>query len=270
MSILDKKKTGCIGTGNIGTAILSSLAKETSKENLYCYDTDKARMEALSADLGIKAAASPEDLAQNCNVIILAVKPDVIRTVLQAVRNSVRQKIIISVAAGISTSLIKKEIAPSSASVIRVMPNTPALIREGMTVISPADEKDEESLKIAEEIFSAMGAVITLPEKHMDAVTAVSGSGPAYGFTVIQAMADGGVKMGLPRDKAVVLAAQTILGAAKMVLESNDDPITLRGKVTSPGGTTIEAVHILEKAGFSGILMDAIEAATVKSEKLGK
>jgi pyrroline-5-carboxylate reductase len=138
-----------------------------------------------------------------------------------------------------------------------------------MSVISTAKDTDDKLLAIAGEIFSCLGRVLILPEKHMDAVTAVSGSGPAYGFTLIQGMIDGGVKSGIPRDKATILAAQTILGAAKMVLDSQDDPITLRGKVTSPGGTTIEAVHILEKAGFSGIIMDAIEAARVKSEKLG-
>jgi pyrroline-5-carboxylate reductase len=138
-----------------------------------------------------------------------------------------------------------------------------------MSVISPASDTDNKLLAISEEIFSYLGRVMILPEKLMDAVTAVSGSGPAYGFTLIQAMVDGGVKMGLPRDKATILAAQTILGAAKMILESKDDPITLRGKVASPGGTTIEAIHILERSGFSGILMDAIEAAKCKSEKLG-
>lgn len=269
MSALNNIKIGCIGAGNMGSAILTCLAKNIKKENIYCFDIDKSKLEFLSSGINIQVSDSANDLAISSDVIILAVKPDMVRPVLLEIKNNVSTKLLISIAAGISISYLN-EIVHAPKNIIRVMPNTPSLIGEGMSVISAENTIDEKWLNIAEEIFSFLGKVIMLPEKMMDAVTAVSGSGPAYGFTLIQAMIDGGVKMGIPRDKATTLAAQTILGAARMVLESKEDPIALRGKVTSPGGTTIEAVHILERAGFSGIIMDAIEAAKIKSEKLGK
>jgi pyrroline-5-carboxylate reductase len=153
--------------------------------------------------------------------------------------------------------------------IIRAMPNTPALIGEGMTVLSPNSSLDNESLEAVKEIFQLTGNVLVLPEKHLDAVTGLSGSGPAYVFTFIQALADGGVKMGIPRKEAELLSAQTVLGAAKMVLEGGKGPVELRNSVTSPGGTTIEGLHSLEKGGFSGLVMDAVEAATKRSKNLG-
>jgi pyrroline-5-carboxylate reductase len=147
------------------------------------------------------------------------------------------------------------------------MPNMPALVGEGMTVLSTTSA-DNDDIEIAQQIFGALGKVMVVSEQLMDAVTAVSGSGPAYVFTLIQAMADAGVKSGLARDSAVTLAAQTVLGSAKMVLQGQE-PIVLRGKVASPAGTTIDAIHVLEKHGFSGIIMDAIEAAFLKSRTLG-
>jgi len=138
-----------------------------------------------------------------------------------------------------------------------------------MSVLAAGKEADPGQIELAEAVFSAVGMTMVLPEKLMDAVTALSGCGPAYAFTMIQAMADGGVKLGIPRDRAVLLAAQTMAGAAAMVMETGREPMTLRGMVTSPGGSTIEAVHCLERAGFSGILMDAMEAAALKSATLG-
>jgi pyrroline-5-carboxylate reductase len=199
--------------------------------------------------------------------VILAVKPDVIIPLVRNHAAALKQKPVISIAAGIAIASVKE--ALGGGTVIRVMPNTPALIGQGMSVISADASCDGEILKTVEMIFACLGKTMQLPEKLMDAVTALSGCGPAYAFTVIQAMADGGVKLGIPRDKALVLAAQTLAGAANMALASDKGPIELRGMVTSPGGSTIEAVHCLERAGFSGTLIDAIEAAARKSEKLG-
>jgi pyrroline-5-carboxylate reductase len=267
MSILKDIRIGCIGTGNMGNAIVSRLAENYKKENIFCFDTDKSRLDQLKSSLCIQTSDSAKSIADKCDVIILAVKPDIIKSVLLEIKHNLQKKVIISIAAGISTEYITE--VSGSQNVIRVMPNTPALIGEGMSVVSPGKIADDISVKIAEEIFSYLGLVLILQEKHMDAVTAVSGSGPAYVFTFIQAMIDGGVKSGLPRNEATILAAQTVLGSAKIVLENNTDPISLRGQVTSPGGTTIEAVHVLERSGFSGIIMDAVEAAKIKSEKLG-
>jgi len=177
--------------------------------------------------------------------------------------------IIVSIAAGVTIAAMEQA-AGGDKKLIRVMPNTPSVAGEGMSVLSPNKNIDAKALDIVENIFSQIGKVLVLSEELMDSVTGLSGSGPAYVFTFIQALTDGGVKMGIPRDKSLVLAAQTVLGSAKLVLETGEDPISLRGKVTSPGGTTIEGVHILEKKGFSGIVIDAVEAGTLKSRKLGE
>lgn len=252
----------------MGNAIISNLSKNINAANLHCYDIDNTRIESLKTQYGITGSGSIKNLAKKSDIIIIAVKPDTVDSVLKDLKEHVAGKIIISIAAGITIESIRKALKTPK-SIIRVMPNTPALIGHGMSVISTENNAEEKDLKIAEQIFSFMGKILVLPEKLMDAVTAVSGCGPAYGFTLIQAMTDGGVKQGIPRDKALLLSAQTILGAAQMVLKSYEDPITLRGKVTSPGGSTIEAVHVLEKAGFSGIVMDAIEAAKNKNTELG-
>ncbi len=269
MGILDKKIIGCVGAGNMGTAILTRLSQTLNKDNIVCFDIDKAKLDSLKKDIGIRTAKTVKELSNECDIIILAVKPDIIAAVAKEIDASIKDKIIISIAAGVSINSIKENLK-SSHKIIRVMPNTPALIGEGMSVLSPDADVDDESLETAKEIFKSVGMVEVLPEKLMDAVTALSGCGPAYGFTLIQAMTDGGVKMGIPRDKALTLAAQTIAGAAKMIINNKEEPIILRGRVTSPGGSTIEAVHVLEKTGFSGIVMDAIDAARTKSEKLGK
>lgn len=266
--MLNKSIIGCIGTGNMGTAIISNLSKNMNAANLICFDIESIKIEDLKTRFGINSAASVKDMAKKSDIIIIAVKPDTISSVLKDLKEHVKEKTIISIAAGITIESIKKALKEPK-SVIRVMPNTPALIGHGMSVISSDIDTDEKEIQKAEQIFSFMGRILVLPEKLMDAVTAVSGCGPAYGFTLIQAMTDGGVKQGIPRNKALVLSAQTIMGAAQMVLKNEEDPITLRGKVTSPGGSTIEAVHVLEKAGFSGIIMDAIEAAKNKTTELG-
>lgn len=268
MRILDKKVVGCIGTGNMGRAIISCLSKSVSKDNILAFDVDKSKLETIKKDFDIKSTNTIRHLTDISDIILIAVKPDAVNSVLEEIRDNISNKIIISIAAGVSISSIK-EILSSSQRIIRVMPNTPALIGEGMSVISPDKDVDEEALTIVEELFSFLGRVLVLPEKLMDAVTAISGCGPAYGFTLIQAMTDGGVKMGIPRDKALILSAQTILGSARMIIENEEEPIILRGRVTSPGGSTIEAVHVLEKHGFSGIIMDAIEASKEKTESLG-
>ena len=267
MMRLTEMKIGCIGAGNMGGAILSRLSGKLNKNYIYCFDIDINRLGSITEKLGINSSESVKDLAKKSDIIILAVKPDIIIDVLKEINAG--DKIIISIVAGISINTINKNLK-SKNKTVRVMPNTPALIGEGMSVISPDAGIDKNTEDIVIEIFSCVGKVLILPEKLMDAVTAVSGCGPAYGFMLIQAMTDGGVKMGIPREKALVLASQTILGAAKMVINSSEEPIILRGKVASPGGSTIEAIHVLEKEGFSGIIMDAIEAAKNKSEKLGK
>jgi len=265
-----KKIIGCIGTGNMGSAIMLRLATGLDPAMMRIYDKDPSRTETLSRGTGVKVSKTPKELAAESGVVIVAVKPDAVVAVIGEIRDALKPgAILVSIAAGVSIAAIEI-VAGSQVRIVRVMPNTPSMVGEGMSVLSPNDHVDEQSLLEVEQIFAKIGRVAVLPEKLMDAVTGLSGSGPAYVFTFIQALADGGVKLGIPRDKAVMLAAQTVLGSAKYVLESGEDPSTLRGRVTSPGGTTIEGIHVLERSGFSGIVMDAVEKAAQKSQKLGE
>ncbi len=253
----------------MGGAILTRLVAGADPSKISVYDIVAGKADALAHSIGITAAKSPEDCALASDILIIAVKPDAVVAALGAIRGVVTSdSIIVSIAAGISIAAMEK-ILGQSMKIVRVMPNTPSMIGEGMSVLSPNGTVDDNSLLEVERIFSKIGRVLVLPEKLMDAVTGLSGSGPAYVFTFIQALADGGVKLGIPRDKALVLAAQTVMGSARYVLESGEDPIALRGKVTSPGGTTIEGIHVLERSGFSGIVMDAVEKAAQKSQRLG-
>lgn len=265
-----KKIIGCIGTGNMGSAIMLRLATGLDPALLMIYDKDTARSDTLSRGAGISVSSTPQSLASESGVVIIAVKPDAVPAVIGEIRGALKPgAIIVSIAAGVSIAAIEV-LTGSPVKIVRVMPNTPSMVGEGMSVLSPNDHVDEQSLLEVEQIFSKIGKVTVLPEKLMDAVTGLSGSGPAYVFTFIQALADGGVKLGIPRDKAIMLAAQTVLGSAKYVLESGEDPAALRGRVTSPGGTTIEGIHVLERSGFSGIVMDAVEKAAQKSQKMGE
>lgn len=266
---LETIKTGCIGLGNMGSAITRGLASAMPAENIHGFDVDTERAAALSTDTGINTVSSLKDITDSCDFIILAVKPDKIIDITTELKSTLKPgTVLISVAAGISIGVIEAALQEKQ-KIIRCMPNTPSLVGAGMLVLSPNAEMDQENIDTACAMFEVLGEVMVLPEKMMDAVTGVSGSGPAYVFTMINAMADGAIRMGIPRDKALTLAAQTVYGAAKMVLETGEDPFTLRGRVTSPGGTTIEGVFELEDAGFSGIVMRAVEAATKKSKQLG-
>lgn len=268
MSIL-LKKIGFVGTGNMGSAIISGLAEKAPHKNIIVYDTSRAKTEKLSARYEITTTESVKSLSEISDIIIIAVKPDIVESVLDQIKTIDDSKIVVSIAAGFSIKKIES-ILGSTKKIARVMPNTPALIGESMTAISANSSLDNESLRLVETIFESVGETTVVPEKLMDAVTGLSGSGPAYVFTFIQALADGGVKMGLDRETSLLLAVQTVIGSAKMVAETGEDPITLRGKVTSPGGTTIDAVHVLVKSGFSGIVMDAVETAANKSKALGE
>lgn len=259
---------GCVGAGNMGGAIVAGLAAKISASQVAFFDTDERKSAALREKTGGLLCATAGELCDKSDIIILAVKPDAVLGLARDLGVKLKGKLILSIAAGVTLSALEKA-AGDGSRVVRAMPNTPALVGEGMTVLAAGSNVSDEMMGQAEQVFAAIGRTMVLPEKLMDAVTAVSGCGPAYAFTMIQAMADGAVKHGIPRDRAVVLAAQTLAGAAKMVMETGTEPMALRGMVTSPGGSTIEAVHCLERAGFSGILMDAIEAAAKKSESLG-
>jgi len=260
---------GCIGAGAMGSALLKRLAAQGGADDLIAFDIDEGKADALASSMGIRAAQSAQECASGSDVVIVAVKPGTVPSVCAAIKDVLaRNKVIVSIAAGVTLRELESILGREKA-IVRAMPNTPALVGEGMTVLSPNTSTEDASISRVEGIFSSLGRVMILPETLMDAVTGLSGSGPAFVFTFISALADAGVKLGIPRDKALVLAAQTVFGAAKYALESGEDPALLRGRVASPGGTTIEGIHVLERSGFAGIVMDAVEQAALKSKKLG-
>ena len=257
-------KIGIIGLGNMGSAIANGISGSFPGKNIYAYDINPEKIKEFP---DVQTTLYIDEVIDSSTILIIAVKPDRVNEILLKLNNY--KGIIVSVAAGIKLESLKKSAGPDK-KLIRAMPNTPAVSGCGMTVLSPGENIQPDEIITVQEIFSTTGRVIVLDEKFMDAVTGVSGSGPAYVFTFIQAMADGAVKMGIPRDYAQILAAQTVYGSAKMFLDKSENPIKLRDQVASPGGTTIEGIHVLEKAGFSGIIINAIEAAALKSKELGK
>jgi pyrroline-5-carboxylate reductase len=243
------------------------LAGGVHAETIMVAEPLQPRRDFLSSEYSVLTDDNL-DVARQADIIVLAVKPQVAASVLTGLEPvASADKLIISIMAGISTGFIEETLT-NGVRVVRVMPNTPALVQSAATAISPGRKATDQDLEIAAGIFSLVGTVVTVPEKQMDAVTGLSGSGPAYVFTFIEALADAGVKNGLPRDVAAKLAVQTVLGAARMAAETAEHPALLRERVTSPGGTTIAALHTLERGSFRGLIMDAVDAACKRSKEL--
>jgi len=264
------KDLGIIGTGKIGSALLKRLISTNTidRSKIIIFDIDENKRNKLSEEFKVESAVSNEELARSSKYILVAVIPQVIDTVLKEIKTIItNEQIIISIAAGVSFNHINKFINPS-VGLIRIMTNTPALIGAAATAIAHNENIKDHQLEFVKGIFDAVGMVVELEERHLDAVTGLSGSGPAYIFIIIEALADGGVKMGLPRDIAVNLAAQTVLGSAKLLLKTKKHPAELKDMVSTPGGTTITAIHELESAKIRATLISAVEAATIKSKSL--
>ncbi len=265
-----EKELGIIGVGKIGSALLKRIicTNTIEKNNIIIYDIDETRLKERTIEFDVHSAKNNADLARSSKFILIAVIPQVINKVLHEIGSIItEQQTVISIAAGISlnhiNSFIDKDIG-----LVRVMTNTPALIGAAATAIAYNKKVNEQELEFAKKIFNAVGLVVELEEKHLDAVTGLSGSGPAYIFIIIESLADGGVKMGLPRDIAQKLAAQTVLGAAKLLIETNKHPGELKDMVATPGGTTIAAIHEIESAKLRATLISAVEVATLKSKSL--
>ncbi|MDO4618367.1 MAG: pyrroline-5-carboxylate reductase [Clostridia bacterium] len=250
---------GIIGAGNMGSAILKGIRDKGLFEKIRVYDTDNEKAGEYYADMETVAGS---------DVIVLAVKPNVLYLLIDQIRDFVPEgTIVVSVAAGQSAEKIEKAFA-KKVKVVRVMPNTPLMVGEGMTAIAPSFSAEDSDLAIVKSIFESAGRAEIVPESLMDAVTGVSGSSPAYVYMFIEALADAAVNAGLPRDKSYTFAAQSVLGAAKMVLETGKHPGELKDNVCSPGGTTIEAVKVLEEKGLRGTVMEAVSACVEKSKKM--
>jgi len=267
-----ENELGIIGTGNMGSALLKTIITKNilNEKSLIIYDKDKTITEELTTHFNVKVAENSTEIARSSQYVLLAVKPQVINAVLDEIGPYLTPKqTLVSIAAGVSLEHLGK-FFNKEVGIIRIMTNTPLMVGTGASAISQNKHVNSDNIEFIKKIFNSGGIVVELDEEHIDAVTGLSGSGPAYIFLIIEALADGGVKMGLSRRIALKLAAQTALGAAKLVLETGKHPGELKDMVASPGGTTITALHELEKAGLRATLMRAVEVATEKSKALNK
>ncbi|MHB8158885.1 MAG: pyrroline-5-carboxylate reductase [Desulfocucumaceae bacterium] len=263
-------KIGFLGGGAMAGAIIAGLVESgaVAASEMFVSDVSRERLEHLKSSVNINALQNNMDVITVSDIVILALKPGVVLPVIRQVAGGLRPgQTIISIAAGVSTGVLENAVGKEVA-VIRVMPNTPALVGEAASAVSAGSGAGRVDLERALAIFNAIGRAVEVHESLMDAVTGLSGSGPAYMFVIMEALADAGVRMGLPRDVASVLGAQTMLGAARMVLESGRHPGQLKDMVTTPGGTTIEGLYSLERDGLRGSLMRAVEAAAGKSREI--
>jgi pyrroline-5-carboxylate reductase len=268
--MLKDKKTAVIGGGKMGSIIASALIrrKMIASQNIVVTDIDAARRRYLRSSLKIRATADNPQAVGDADVVILAVKPQNMAATLQEIKTFMNpSKVVISIAAGITTQFIEKSLGENT-RVVRVMPNTPALIGEGAAAVAAGRFAKAADVKLTRAIFNAVGMTVEVKEKLMDAVTGLSGSGPAYFFLMIEALTEAGVKTGLKRDMAKTLAVQTMLGAARLCIESGTEPAELREMVTSPGGTTFAGLKVLEKKKFRSIIVAAVKAATHRSKEL--
>ena len=264
---------GIIGTGNMGSAILRGVVEAgyLQPERIAVFDVSSRKLKELCADIpGLRTARSCQDVAEISDLILLAVKPIYVRDVLDEIKPFLSGKAVLSIAAGWTAGMLAQALHGTGATYLRVMPNTPALVGEGMTAICDDTTFSQEDFDFAKGIFDSVGKTRVLPERLFDGVVAISGSSPAYVYMMIEAMADAGVREGLPRTYAYEMAAQSVLGSALMVLSSGTHPAALKDAVCSPGGTTIEAVEELERKGFRAAVMDAMKACADKSREMSR
>lgn len=266
-------KLGFLGVGNMGGAILRGVlaAGYMEQEDIAVCRRNRRKLEELSDEFpGLTCTESAVELAEMCDVIILAVKPQYLGEILAEIRDELNGKAVISIAAGWTVDQLARALAGTGATYLRAMPNTPAMVGEGMTALCEDTTFDQDDFEFARGIFNAVGRTVLLPERLFDGVIAISGSSPAYVYMMIEAMGDAGVKEGLPRAMAYEMAAQTLLGSALMVLQTGRHPGELKDAVCSPAGTTIEAVEELERKGFRAAVMDAMKVCAQKSRDMSK
>jgi pyrroline-5-carboxylate reductase len=265
------KTLGFIGCGNMAEAIIKGLISTgTAKpQEIWASARRQERRDELARVHGLNVGDNLT-VAKAADVVVLAVKPQIMDKVLREIAGAVdHAKLVISVAAGVPIEAIERRLHPP-ARIIRTMPNTPALVGCGATALAAGEHATAADLALAERLFKSVGTTVTLDEAQLDAVTGLSGSGPAYVFLIIEALSDAGVKVGLSRYNAMAMATQTVLGAAKLAQETGEHPGVLKDRVTSPGGTAIAGLHTLEAGGLRTTLMNAVEAATRRSRELGE
>jgi len=245
-------------------------AGAAAPDEILCTDVRADRLEELANKHGVRTSKDNVESARWADVVVLSTKPQVFDRLLPDVAKGVRSDaLVVSIAAGVPISAMEAKLPPGT-RVVRTMPNTPCLVDAGATAIAAGTHATDEDVALARRIFEAVGVTVVLDEVLLDAVTGLSGSGPAYMFLIIEALADAGVKVGLHRDSALLLAAQTVLGSAKLLLETGEHPGRLKDMVTSPGGTAIAGLHTLEAGGLRTTLINAVETATARSKQLGE
>lgn len=269
--MLTNKQIVFIGGGAIAEALIRGIlqAKLVLPAQITVADISSERLAYLNRSFAVATALDSSQAARQADILFLTVKPQVIAGVMETIAPVVpTTATVVSVAAGVTLDTVQNKLP--GIPVIRVMPNTPVAVGEGMSAMALGKYATPECSEPVAKVFAAVGQVITVSEEALDAVTGLSGSGPAYAFVLIDALADAGVRVGLTRQAAILLAAQTLLGAAKMVIETQEHPAKLRDMVTSPGGTTIAGVHVLEQRGVRAAMIDAVIAATNRSREMGK
>ena len=267
-----KEKIGVVGAGKIGAAIARGVIRAglVTKESVMASDVSDVLRQAIAQELGVKATANNGELCDFADIVILAVKPQIVDPVAKEIAGKLgKTKLLVSVAAGVPLSRIEVSLS-QGARVVRVMPNIPCVVGAGAAGFAGGSHATPADLEKVGAILNSFGIGLPVEEKYLDAVTGLSGSGPAYVFLFMEALADGGVQVGLARDVALKLAMQTVYGAARMALESNKHLGELKDEVTSPGGTTIAGLYAMEQKGFRGTVIDAVVSATKRSQELGK
>lgn len=263
---------GFIGGGNMGSALIRGLlvSGRAEVDQIVCYDPSPEAAGRLVDEHGITITDGNQDLVQRADVVVLAIKPQNLPEVLKTIAPAVGPNhLVVSIAAGVTITTIAAALG-ADVPIVRVMPNTPALVLAGASAMCPGPGADQDHLARARALFDAVGLTVVVEEKNMDTVTGLSGGGPAYVAVFLEALADGAVRMGLPRKEALLLAAQTVLGSAKLAVESGRHPGQLKDMVTSPGGTTIAGMFALEQGAFRAAVMDAVARAAERSAELGK
>jgi pyrroline-5-carboxylate reductase len=270
--MLKNRKVGFVGSGNMARALIAGLLKgnHLPKSSLLASNHTDSTNVRIAKEYGIHTTSDNSEVAKKADVVVLAVKPQVIDKVAREIAPKItKDKLVVSIAAGVTTKRLE-EIFPKGTHVVRVMPNIPALVSAGASALARGEHTSDDELSMAKQLFDSVGISVIVDEYQMDAVTGLSGSGPAYIFLLIDALADAGVKVGLSRNISLILAANTVLGSAKLLIESNEHPGELKDMVTSPGGTAIAGIHTLEEGGLRTTIMNAVERATQRSCELGK
>lgn len=268
---MDNRTVGFLGAGNMARALSKALLQATlvPADQIMASDVSDERLETIAERFGIRTTSNNAEVVRFADILVLSVKPQVVDKVLPTIADNLRpETLIISIVAGVRLRALAARL-PGGAKIIRAMPNTPAMVLAGATALSAGKHVAAEDVERAKQLFKTLGRTVVLDESLIDAVTGLSGSGPAYVMLMIEALADGGVKVGLHRETALMLAAQTVFGSAKLLLESGEHPGRLKDMVTSPGGTAIAGLHTLESGGLRRTLMDAVENATRRAGELG-